>query len=246
MNDEQMIWESYKDSILTEAQRITISQQEIKKLIDNKDYTRLSDYLYKCLTLNTGWEAKVSKISQQDKLTYRQKTETSDKSNPAWAAWTVKSKKDPKQPTNNYKLYYSPTDDDAIKLINGVDSLKQMLTTALNQSNVESISFKIPSTLSAYIGHNDRIVVHFFAKNNVNQITMQIQQTVESWAKASAITLHSRTHTFGQDVGGSSYGQRIAQNIVNALKPHVDSGKYNTDQLTAWVIQSFKSSAKDI
>ena len=246
MNDEQLIWESYNASILTEAQRISISQQEIKKLIDKKDYKRLADYLYDCLTKNTGWEAKVGKISEQDKVIYRQKTESSDKSNPAWAGWTIKPKKDPKQPTNNYKLYYSPADDDAIKLIKGVDSLKQMLTQTLSQSNVESASFKIPSNMSAYIGHNDRIVVHFFAKNDTDQIKKQIQQTVEAWAKANGITLHSRTHTFGQDTGNSSYGQRIAQNIINALKPHVDSGKYNTDQLTAWVIQSFKSSAKDI
>jgi hypothetical protein len=231
--------------LLTEAQRITISQQEVKKLIDNKDYDKLYQYLYDCLTTNIGWQAKVDKIPKQDKLFYRQKTQTCDGGNPQWAGWTIKSKK-PKQTTNNYKLYYSLDDDDAIKLIKGIDSLRQMLTQALSQTNIESASIKIPENMSAYIGHNDRIVIHFFAHNNIDQIKKQIQQTVESWAKSNSITLHARTHTFGQDVGETSYGQRIAQNIVNALKPHIDSGKYNTDQLAAWVIQNFKSSAKDI
>ncbi len=245
--DQVLLEEAYL-KVLVEAQRISISRQEVKKLIDAKNYKGLTDYLYKCLTLNTGWKAKADKLSQQDKLIYRQKTEDdSDKSNPAWAGWTVKAKKDPKQSTNNYKLYYSPGDEDAIKLIKGVDSLKQMLAQDLSQSDIESISFKIPSTLSGYIGHNDRLVVHFFThKDHLDQIKRQIQQTVESWAQSNGITLNSRTHTFGQDVGSSSYGQRIAENIVKALKPHADSGKYNSDQLTAWVIQSFQSSAKDI
>ena len=231
---------------LLESQRISITQQEVKQLIDKKDYKRLTDYLYKCLTTNTGWESKLNNITQQDKTAYRTKTETSDNSNPAWAGWTVKSKKDKNQVSNNYKLYYSTGDDDAIKIINGVDSLQQILSSALSQYDIESISFKMPMTLTAYISHNDRIVVHFSAKDNIEQIRKQIQQTVQSWANNNKITLHPRTHNFGQDQGKSSYGMRIAEHIVNSLKPHVDSGAYNSDQLTAWVIRTFKSTTKDI
>ena len=246
MNDQELLFERYKQCLLVETQRISVSQQEVKQLIDKKDYKRLTDYLYKCLTNNTGWESKVNNITQQDKTAYRTKTETSDNSNPAWAGWTVKSKKDKNQSSNNYKLYYSTGDDDAIKIINGVDNLKQMLSSALNQYDIESLSFKIPMTLSGYIGHNDRMVVHFFAKDNIEQIKQQTQQTVQSWANNNKITLHPRTHNFGQDEGKNSYGMRIAEHIVNSLKPHVDSGAYNSDQLTAWVIKTFQSTTKDI
>lgn len=246
MNEEDLIFERYKQCLLIEAQRISISQKEVKKIIDKKDYNQLTEYLYRCITTNTGWESKVNNINQQDKTAYRTKTETSDKSDPAWAGWTVKSKKDKTQSYNNYKLYYSTGDDDAIKIINGVDSLKQMLSSALSQYDIESASFKIPMTLSGYIGHNDRIVVHFFAKNNIEKVKQQIQQTVQSWANNNKITLHTRTHNFGQDEGKNSYGMRIAEHIVKSLKPHVDSGAYNSDQLTAWVIKTFQSTTKDI
>jgi hypothetical protein len=246
MNDDSIIFERYKQCLLIEAQRISISQQQVRQLIDKKDYKRLTDYLYKCLTNNTGWESKLNNITQQDKTAYRTKTETSDKSNPAWAGWTVKSKKDENKSSNNYKLYYSTGDDDAIKIINGIDSLKEKLSTALSQFDIKSASFKIPMTLSGYIYHNYRIVVHFFAKDNIEKIKQQIHQTVQSWANNNKITLHARTHNFGQDEGGNSYGMRIAEHIVKSLKPHVDSGIYNNDQLTAWVIKSFQSTTKDI
>lgn len=221
-------------------QLIEISRSKVTELVKKQDWEGLQNYLYSCITRMPGWEAKTqtpefSKIKEE----YRQITNKSDTSNPAWSQWNIK--KDVPKTGLNFKLYYTPSDESIRPLVLSLGDLKNRFVSVAAKYNM-NLDFKIPSSATAYYGSNDRLVVHFSNRDAKEAL----DQTVKGWAASNKIQLGGRTHNFGQDVGKDSYGIRIAKQIVQEAQKHYSTKKYTDEQIVEWILKYFPKMLKDI
>lgn len=226
-------------------QRMQLSRSAVQNFINKNDFNGLQSYLYEVITKNgTGRDYAIKNFNSPEYQNlikiYDSTVSSSAKSNPSWAQWDI-AKGYPKSNANDFKAYFTPSDEDVSKMLNGIRSLFIILQP-IAQKYKMNLDFKIPASLGAYYQHNDRIVVHF----SDQQAHQEILSAVNQWASSYGITLGQRTHTMGQDVGNQSYGQQISSQISNYVAQYAKTGKWNSGQLTEWVIQYFPSILKDI
>lgn len=213
--------------------------------MQKKNWKGLADYLYRTITVNVQKTQQLQQKwndpqMQQWREYYRKVVEPHSGSNPAWAQWDVL--KDPnKVKGKNFKFYYTIADASLPNFLPKLDQLQQMLVPVAQQ-NQTSLSFKIPTTFSGFMGSNDRFVIHF-SNQNAKDV---IQQVVNQWIQSNGIQTEQRTHTFGQDVEKESYGIRIANQIAQYAQKYMESGKYTPEQITQWIITYFPQQLKDI
>jgi hypothetical protein len=225
-------------------QSMQLSQSEIMEYISNNRWDALSNYLYSVIkgkvseNATQEWQAKDPEFDKKKEL-WSSKVNSSffDSGNQAWRQHTVNNQF-AKSQSGNFKLYFTPNDEDSIKLLDALPRLAQVLQPISMQYQT-NMSFKVTSTYSGFLGGNDRLVIHFANKdvrNAVNQAVMQ-------WASNSGINMSGRTHNFGQDGSssnkGESYGVKVANSLTENAKKHKESGQYTDEQLTQWVIKYF-------
>jgi len=214
----------YKQS----TQNIGIIHADLVAVLSKKNVTSLQDFIYKVITTNFGWQNKISNLTPALKEKYNLVTESAAKSNPAWSQWDVK--KDVQKEASNYKLYFTPNDDSIEMVIAGIQYLSQYLAPIANKYQM-NLDYKIPTTATGYIGHNDRLVIHFGNKNAAQEINNAISQ----WAAAYSIQFGNRIHQLGQDVGPESWGSRVANHLAQYAIQYINSGQYTAEQVAQWV-----------
>jgi len=219
-------------------QEIQVSRSKVKSFLASNNFDGLSGYLYECITRNfSGVQEAQKKLADPKFNLLRDKynsivSTAKPSNNPGWAQWDIQ--KSLQQTSGDMKLYFSPLNNDVEKFINGLQNLYQILVPISTKYNC-NIDFKIPTTLSSYLGLNDKLIVHF----SNQQATREINQIISNWGKSYGITFGQRTHSIGQDIGGKSYGERISEQISNYSKQYLESKKYNVDQITDWVLLYF-------
>lgn len=227
-------------------QNIQISLSELQKLIEMKNPLFVSNYLYLAITTNSRTNNKVQeimysqdpKIRQQDQI-YRNFAAKANVNTGQWAQWNIQ--KNLPQNSGNFKLYYTPNDDDWQKVLNGLNDLVQILNPISIQFK-SNLSFKIPSMLAGYYKNNDRLVIHFSNKN----AHQAIQQSILQWSRQMGIGFGQRTHALGQDANDGSYGERIANQLGNLAIQYFNSNKWNSKQIAQWIITYLPNVLKDI
>ena len=168
-------------------------------------------------------------MSTEIKQQYIAAVNSSSVSNPAWAQWDVQ--KGLPQESGNYKLYFTPSDEDIEKVIGGIGGLFQYLQP-IASSYQSNLDYKVPSTATAYLGHNDRVVIHFSNKEAVNDIQVAVQQ----WASANGISFGNRTHSLGADDKEKvSWGQNVSNTMSQYALQYLESGQYNEEQVARWI-----------
>ena len=231
--------------IKSAQQSIQISQGEIAKYVQRKNWQGLADYLYKTITTNVQKTDYLNKNWNDPSLKqwrdyYSKIADPHTGGSPGWAQWNVV--KDPnKVKGKNFKFYYTISDESLPNFITKLDQLQQILLP-IAQQNSTSLSFKIPSNFSGFIGQNDRFVVHFSNQN----AQAAIQQAVGQWMQSNGIKTDQRTHSFGQDTEKESYGMRIASQIAQYAQQYFESGKYTPEQIIQWIVTYFPQQLKNI
>tara|TARA_Y100000034_G_C6815685_1_gene366941 strand:- start:315 stop:1019 length:705 start_codon:yes stop_codon:yes gene_type:complete len=210
-------------------QVIQISHSGLVSALSTGDPTKVSNFLYKAITTHPGWQQSASQLTPEIKQQYIAAVSSASASNPAWAQWNVQ--KGLPQESGNYKLYFTPSDEDISKVLSGIGELFQYLQP-VSESYQSNLDYKIPTTATAYLGHNDRIVVHFSKK----EAARDIQGAVQQWANANGISFGNRTHTMGADSQEKvSWGQSVANTMSQYAIQYLASGKYNAEQIARWV-----------
>jgi len=210
-------------------QVIQISHSGLVSVLSSKDQAQLSGFLYKAITTHPGWQQAAANVSTEIKQQYIAAVNSSSVSNPAWAQWDVQ--KGLPQESGNYKLYFTPSDEDIEKVIGGIGGLFQYLQP-IASSYQSNLDYKVPSTATAYLGHNDRVVIHFSNKEAVNDIQVAVQQ----WASANGISFGNRTHSLGADDKEKvSWGQNVSNTMSQYALQYLESGQYNEEQVARWI-----------
>lgn len=244
------------EAVIT-GQHITVDEDRIKTLVKRKDWDGLTNAIYHMITTRVDWrenydrlKAKHPNISSE----YDKTVMTADHDNPSWAQWDVKPHRNRKE---SMKLYFSIGVDDVFAMLKGIGKLRDYLEP-ISDRFCESLSFKIPTTFSGFTGHNDSLVVHFTFTDeylkNANSVMLAkdaVHNAVNGWAARQGITFSKRTHTFGQDSGGKSYGGRLASKISDWAKDnsfdYEKAGKTNyVDELTKRIVVKMNNTLADI
>jgi hypothetical protein len=237
MNKFELIYES----LLKEEQNIVVDKNKILNYIKSNDLKDLQEYLYSRIRSPERSEQEAldiyNSVTPKVRAAYNTMISAAHSGNAGWAQWDIQ--KSLNKTGNNFKLYYSPNNNDIAKFLQGLRELYINLQPLGQQSN---LSFKIPTSAAGFCNENDKLVIHFSNRD----IKDDVDGVVQNWAQKYGITLGKRTHTFGQDVGKESFGQRIAKSVVDSLAQHIQSNKYTPEQLSQWVYNSFYQQLKNI
>lgn len=233
------------DLIKKEAnQNIQISHSELVKLLTNGNQKNLENYLYESIRRQGGWQEKSSKVPAQVKESYNKLISSNwwtGEGNPEWSQKDIQ--KGLPQAGNDWKLYFSPTDESLEKFVNTIASLYNFLKPVAAKWNT-NLDYKIPNSVNLYLAGNDRLVVHFGNKDATNDIRSAVTQ----WASKAGVSFGSRTHSLGQDGTGKneSWGVRVAKHISQLAIQHMQSKKYNAEQVAQWIEKYIGSSLSQV
>jgi hypothetical protein len=149
-----------------------------------------------------------------------------------------------KEKYDTHKLYYTinATEfEDVYKFINAIPHLKKILKRAT--SNIEGkVSFKTLIDLEDFMNDNDNLCVHFSNPKAKDAVA----GAVKAWMSTNQINSGERTHTFGRDSEGTSFGWLIAEKTVEDVKRMTDTGRYTLDQLVEYGVKVFNDRLKDV
>jgi hypothetical protein len=217
--------------------RIFFDKNQIKSYI--KDYKNtndsifikfLSDYLYKCLRVNYGWESRVN-FNNADRLQYIENHKHATQYYGTWASFT--SRIIAKDTYTRHKTYYTLDDDDYRKLTSeNLLDLKKQLKDKITENT--AISFKIPRTLDFFIKDNERLVVHYSCEN----VRTEVDNILNNWLNYNNLTAHKRFFKHGFDSQETSYGCICAVNTVNSLIT-IFSQEKNINEIVETLISTF-------
>jgi len=103
---------------------------------------------------------------------------------------------------------------------------------SLSDTNQVALSFKTHTILDSMVTHNDSIKFYFYDQS----ISNDVHNVVNAWLNENGIEISERTHTFGIDKSGNSYGQMLANTLTQYFsKIIIDHPQASTDELVDYI-----------
>jgi hypothetical protein len=234
-------------------QRVAINYNSLERMIEQKKFgsdpiaeqETVCGVIYRGITnqnadsdsrskLNAIWKGLTNNQEEQSPLNqlYISTVEKADVPNDSWAQWNImeRGSYDTHQNTLNFYYTIEKTLENTEKFLNSIPNLHKVLQQFANQ-NSSRMAFKIPATLWLFAKHNDSLKVFF---NNI-AIKDALNQTVTRFLSNNGISTSNRTHSFGQDTKGDSFGTRMAMRAQDWVQKAVNEG-----HPTKTIIEGFK------
>lgn len=153
----------------------------------------------------------------------------------AWIQWDLSPRTQNDTTKNNLNLYFTFTKTPE-NILHFTKKLPDIIGNLYNKSKEfnSRISFKTHNHFPTLLHHNDTFKVYF----NNPDIKDDLLAYMNKLFNTLGIKTEKRSHTFGQDTGGQSYGIRLAVNVENWIKG-LDQKGYTPDQIIQ-VMQQYK------
>lgn len=230
---------------------VKMCEQKLEKLLKNleqgADFSQSAQReLYHMLTRRSTFVAQTDEIGKTPgdlmkaygpQMEWYQKTrdalekeidtqkEFTCESNPGWFGINTRPET-PARDEINIKMY-------ATIPVNEYSFIKYILVLAkqLKQIGAETddvIKIKIPQSLTAFVSHNDSIVIHFKNKDNIEKI----QEAINLWMRSNGV--HEEEREMGRtkiaaDSKETSFSDLVSKNVADWLVDHF--GSYDTKVL---------------
>ena len=226
------------------AYGIRLSRDAMINLIEKEDWGKLSEYIYGQIRItpefqDQSFDQNRNAVTPEVKQQYSQGVSSANKGNPAWAQWVVTTGLDQKLTVIDesgkqlqdaqFNFYLTPPDNAIVPFVQNITSLINVLKPIAEQYQT-SVSFKVPSTASGYLGVNDRLKVYYRNKD----AGQPLYQSTLSWLQSINAQASNRAYTFGYDADGKSYGQIVSGRITDYVKQYKAQG-YTSVQLAQWI-----------
>lgn len=240
----------------TDLPNVVICREKLKTLLDNNqegaDFSgRAEKMIYEMLTQRSEFARKLKETGDVSEIMknfgpqmrwYRDTREAIAKSidassefkwdsNPGWFGINTRPEASKKEGVS-IKAYTTIPITEYAFIQHLPDLAKKLRQLALESDDI--IRVKIPQSLSAFISHNDSIVVHFKKAENGSKIF----EILSAWMKASNV--HEAPREMGRtkiaaDAEGVSFSELVAKNIANWLKQN--AGNYENASLASEAVK---------
>ncbi len=223
-------------------QSMQLSHSTLVNTISSGNEASLSNFLYTSITTRPNWKQDYNNLSITKEMqdAYIRVTKTSTKGNSAWSQFDVL--KGLQQGQGDWKIYFTPSNEDVFTFINAIPDLSQYLKPIADKYQM-NLDYKVPTTLTGFIGINDRLVLHFSNKSAIEEI----KQAVSQWASSIGISFGNRTHNVGQDSeNDGSWTERICQDYASKAIQYFNTGQWSADQIAQWIEQNLQNSLSQL
>ena len=238
--------------LLFESQKFDIegNKVEIIRIIDRiqKGGTINSDdgdIIYSIVT-NTGGVGDVASIHKgyttddfKTWKSYFKDTRNEWNSNRDWSQRNINPEKKVKVDGKTYNYYITIDRNNRDNVIKFLSKIKFALHNRLKQfadKKGVAISYKTHMNLSSFLYHNDSLKVYYYDSSLKNDI----ESIVKSWVSDNNIKISDRSHTHGVDMNGKSYGQIVADTVLNKLVDIIKNHpNYSNEKYYEWFKKYF-------
>lgn len=113
-------------------------------------------------------------------------------------------------------------------------SLRDLFNRIKNLSDTKQValSFKTHTILDSMVTHNDSIKFYIYDQS----ISNDVRNIVNSWLNENGIEISDRTHNFGIDKSGNSYGHMLANTLTQYFSKIIrDHPQVSTDKIVDYI-----------